>query len=283
VADGKLVFLDVDGTYADYGHVPSVHVAAVVAARAAGHLVFLCSGRPLSMLQRRLTAAGFDGFVASAGGYVVVGDEVLSDLRFPPDVARAVLALLDAHDAAYLLEAPESIYGRPGVDRRLETLLQQAMPQHEEAGPVDLFAALQMRDDLDRVSFAKVTYFDSADLAGAVRDAFGGRVGVLPSSIPGMGEHSGEIYVADVDKARGIARVVEHLGASRDDVVAFGDGLNDVEMLEYAGMGVAVEGAAPRVLDAADGVVPPPAHGGVAEGFLRLGLIGEAELRAARG
>ncbi|WP_062004977.1 MULTISPECIES: HAD family hydrolase [Arthrobacter] len=61
------VFLDVDGTYADYGVVPDAHVRAVRSARAAGHKVFLCTGRPVSMLPEHILEAGFDGLIASAG------------------------------------------------------------------------------------------------------------------------------------------------------------------------------------------------------------------------
>ena len=55
------LFLDVDGTYAHRGVVPAGHVAVVRAARARGHAVLLCTGRPRSMLQPRLLEAGFDG------------------------------------------------------------------------------------------------------------------------------------------------------------------------------------------------------------------------------
>ncbi|NTV39192.1 MAG: HAD hydrolase family protein, partial [Demequinaceae bacterium] len=60
----RAIFLDVDGTYAHHGLVPPAHAAAVRAARAGGHLVFLCTGRPVSLLPQHLTAAGFDGVVA---------------------------------------------------------------------------------------------------------------------------------------------------------------------------------------------------------------------------
>jgi hydroxymethylpyrimidine pyrophosphatase-like HAD family hydrolase len=57
----------------------------------------------------------------------------------------------------------------------------------------------------------------------------------------------------------------EQLGFGPERVVAFGDGENDVELLEWAGFGVAVANAHPRVLAAADWVCPSAAEEGVAQ------------------
>ena len=119
----RAVFLDIDGTYAVRGVVPPGHVAAVRAVRDAGHLVFLCTGRPLSMVPPRMLEAGFDGIIAGAGGYVLVGDVVLADRRFPADLGARLVAALDRHDVAYVLEAPDALYGPPDVGARLTALL----------------------------------------------------------------------------------------------------------------------------------------------------------------
>jgi len=268
----RAVFLDVDGTYTERGEVPAGHADAVRAARAAGHLVFLCTGRPLSMLPDRITAAGFDGVVAAAGAYVEVGGRVLLDRRFPAPLAARVVAVLDRYDVAYLLEAPDALHGPPGVDERLAALLAGHLGGDGHEGPVDILAVLRMSADLSDVSFGKVTCFGSqvpvADLAAQVGD----EVAALPSSIPGMGDSSGEIFLADITKASGIAAVVAHLGLTREDVVAFGDGPNDVGMVEYAGVGVAIEGGDPHVLAVADRTAPPPSKEGLVTAFAELGL-----------
>lgn len=291
-ADRRIVFLDVDGTYADRGVVPPEHVAVVRAARAAGHRVLLCTGRPKAMLPERILAAGFDGVVASAGAYVEVDGRVLSDLRFPSDLADRAVAVLDAHDAAFILEAPEVLYGRPGVQARLSEILaghlrdsaddEESGESRDSAdggddaaheGPVDIMAALTTPEDLSGCSFAKITYFGSAESWTVLAEQIGDEVFILPSSIPGMGGSSGEIHMSGVHKAVGVAAVIEHLGLTRDDVVAFGDGLNDLEMIDFAGTGVAIEGADPRVLAVANRTAPTPAALGLVTAFRELDLI----------
>jgi hydroxymethylpyrimidine pyrophosphatase-like HAD family hydrolase len=68
-----------------------------------------------------------------------------------------------------------------------------------------------------------------------------------------------------VTKASGLAFLAEHLGFARERTVAFGDGENDVELVEWAGYGVAVENAHPRVKAVADFICPRVDEEGVAQ------------------
>ena len=76
----KLVFLDVDGTFTAPGgyEPPESAVRAVKRGRELGHKVFLCSGRNYGALSP-LNKYGFDGGIASCGGYVYAGEDVLYD------------------------------------------------------------------------------------------------------------------------------------------------------------------------------------------------------------
>jgi Cof subfamily protein (haloacid dehalogenase superfamily) len=73
-----------------------------------------------------------------------------------------------------------------------------------------------------------------------------------------------ELGHPSVSKGTGMAFVAERLGLDAARVVAFGDGENDVELIEWAGFGVSVELGHPRLLEAADWVCPGPEHDGVA-------------------
>jgi hypothetical protein len=268
------VFLDFDGTYAHHGVVPEAHVDAVRAARAAGHRVMLCTGRPRSMIPASVLIE-LDGFVAAAGGYVEIAGRVLVDHRFPPELAARVVSLLDDHNVAYLLEAPEALYGPPGVDRRLTDLLARRLrstDRPEREGPLDILAALRMSPDLTGASFGKVTCFDSPEPVLSLAAQIGPELGALPSSIPDMGDSAGEIFLAWVHKAVGMQAVLDHLGIDVADVIAIGDGLNDIEMLEFAGTAVAIEGSNPRVIEVADRVVPGPDRAGLVVAFAEVGV-----------
>ena len=74
-----------------------------------------------------------------------------------------------------------------------------------------------------------------------------------------------EFASPDVTKGSGLAFLAEHLGFTREQTVAFGDGENDVELIEWAGYGVAVENAHERVKAVADLVCPAVGEEGVAQ------------------
>jgi Cof subfamily protein (haloacid dehalogenase superfamily) len=82
-----------------------------------------------------------------------------------------------------------------------------------------------------------------------------------------------EFASPDVTKGSGLAFLAEHLGFGPEETVAFGDGENDVELLQWAGYAVAVANAHERVLAVADLVCPSVEEEGVAqvlEAFLDL-------------
>ena len=91
----KLIFLDIDGTLTSPGSnvPPRSALDAIGKAQAAGHKVFLCTGRNLDMLSP-LLAYGFDGAVASGGGYVVCGDKVLYDCPMTEEQRLLAMDLL---------------------------------------------------------------------------------------------------------------------------------------------------------------------------------------------
>jgi Cof subfamily protein (haloacid dehalogenase superfamily) len=84
-----------------------------------------------------------------------------------------------------------------------------------------------------------------------------------------------ELASPDVTKAAGMAFLAEHMGFERERTVAFGDGENDVELLEWAGYAIAVEGAHERVLAVADWVCPGPDDQGVGQA-LEAFLVGDS-------
>ena len=74
-----------------------------------------------------------------------------------------------------------------------------------------------------------------------------------------------EIVNAQVNKGEALRFVAEHFGVKREEVMAIGDSNNDIAMVEYAGLGVAMGNASPRVKEAADVMTKSNQEDGVAE------------------
>lgn len=82
-----------------------------------------------------------------------------------------------------------------------------------------------------------------------------------------------DILPAGGGKPAGLAAMLDHLGLRREESIAFGDGGNDISMLEYAGVGVAMGNALPAVKAAADYVADSVDADGVEKALQHFGLI----------
>ena len=125
-----------------------------------------------------------------------------------------------------------------------------------------------IRDDINKVSF-----LDSAVTLDTIRAEFGGRLHVIATTVPQFGPHSGEISLAGITKSTAIELLITHEGIDRADTVAFGDGHNDLDMLQYVAVGIAMGNADPALVAVADGVTGTADEDGIATGFAELGLI----------
>lgn len=266
----RLVFLDFDGTYADHGVVPAAHLEAVRTARRNGHLVFLCTGRSRATVAERVLAE-LDGLVGAAGGYVEIADEVLHDERFPPDLGARVVRLLQQHRFSFALEAPDATYVPDHVARQLEAEFRSGI--RDEQAVDDLMNSVRTADDLTTVSFSKISCFGGDMSLLAVRDELGGAVALITTSLDVADPTFGELYLPHITKAVGVSIVAERMSADPSDVVAAGDGFNDIEMLRHAGTAIAIEGGPSQLLAHADLVVPGPRSAGLARAFADLGLV----------
>jgi len=275
----KAVFLDVDGTFVnDRGVVPPSAREAVVAARANGHKVFLCTGRSIAQLWDEIMEPGFDGVIASAGGYVEYEGKVLLHRSVPVEEVRRVVELFDRNAVEYLLESNSGLYGSRRAKERLRELIfagvtdEDILAELEKGlgGFIDsvIIDPYPVRDDINKVSF-----LDSHLTIEQIRAEFEGAFSVMHATVPMFGPNSGELSIPGIHKATAIELLIEHAGISLEDTIAYGDGLNDMEMLQFVGTGVAMGSARPALLDVADLVTADADHDGIQLSFRALGLV----------
>ena len=84
---------------------------------------------------------------------------------------------------------------------------------------------------------------------------------------------NGEIISKDCTKADAIERVIDYYHANMEDTIAFGDSMNDYQMLEKANKGIVFEGAKEKLLDIAYDTFKDPDQDGIALSLEKLGLI----------
>lgn len=261
----RLLAFDYDGTAADDGALPSPRVReAVAAAQAAGVRLVLATGRSYASASGYAAALGLHDPVICVQGAVVrdlTGDRsVLLTEPVPRESFREVLAFAEqrrldlnlySEDALYHVHMhyPQAFYDRwfgmpmfhvDSFDEACERLAAQR--QHPLKG---LF--IGEPDDNDRLIIE-------------LEERFGGRLTVVRSHALFV-----EVISPRASKGQALAFLADRFGIAQADTVAVGDSGNDISMIRWAGLGVAMGNASPDVKAVAGWIAPPVGEDGLAD------------------
>ena len=273
----KLIFLDIDGTLTEPGSniPPESAREAIRAARKAGHGVFLCTGRNLGMLQP-LMAYGFDGAVASSGGYVFIGDRVLCDCPMTEEQKKRILRLLGERGVYRTVETRDASY----CDEGIGTFLQKCSGGNSEIlrwrRSLERNLGIRPMSEYDGSPVYKVLFLcaSEAQLAPAIQE-LGEDFTFRFQDPPGDNGINGEIINRKFDKGRGIQRIAESLNVALEDTIGMGDSMNDLEMIQTVGIGVCMENGSPQLKKISRLISPAVGKDGLAWTFRELNLMEE--------
>ena len=271
----KLIFLDIDGTLTAPGSnvPPQSALDAIRAAQAQGHKVFLCTGRNYDML-RPLLAYGFDGAVASGGGYVFMGNQVLFDCPMTEEQKERALRLFAEGGVLRTIEARDASYCDPGMGEFLQQCSggNSELLRWREALEKDL--GIRPMAEYDGRPIYKVVFMcaRAEQLAGAIRE-LEGEFYFLVQDLAGANCLNGELVNRKFDKGSGIRQVCRALDMPLSDTVGVGDSMNDLEMIETVGIGVCMANGSPNLKKRSDLVCPSVDEDGLAWAFRELGLV----------
>ncbi len=232
-------------------------LAAIVAVREAGIRVLVVTGRMFRSVRPYVLEAGIEEPVVCYQGAVVAEPDTGRFLRHEPiplAVAREAIAAVEADGFGLNCYVGDELYVASETPEAHAYAEFQHLPIHT-VGPL-----LEWLDEppTKLVAIGEPRVLDG--LEERMKARFDGRL-YISKSLPYFLEFASPA----VTKASGMDFVAEHLGIARERTVAFGDGENDVELLEWAGYAVAVENAHERVLALADFVCPPVDEEGVAQ------------------
>jgi Cof subfamily protein (haloacid dehalogenase superfamily) len=257
--------------------VPESAKTAVREARKNGHLVFLCTGRSTAELFDFIMDAGFDGVIAAAGGYVELEGEVLLHQRVADEDVRHLVDYFDRNGIDFYLESNGGLYASRNCKAHVRELLFGGLSEAAKAemgkGMNVFIDALIEGEDLHRTDINKISFLGSAVPIEAITEEFGDRFNVIPSTVAAFGKNSGELSLPGVHKALAIEMLLEHMDFPREDTMAYGDGMNDAEMIEYVGIGVAMGDAREGLKAIADDITGTADEDGIYNSFVKYGLI----------
>lgn len=276
---GKLIFLDIDGTiYNEIGIIPDSAKDAIKKARKSGHKIFISTGRNKSQIMDEIMNLGVDGIIASAGAFVELDGKILFSQHLEPNLLSELYDFLLENQIVFTLETDHKMYGtKRNIRRQIKFLKLVRLFRKRKTKSLDVFIKMMtVEKDIKKVKdVKKVLFYNSRIPIKVIKEKFESQFTVISSTIGSIYGESGEIYGKSVSKATGIKIITEYLGVKIEDTIAFGDGENDYEMLEFAGIGVAMGNAVEGLKIVADFVTTPVSDNGLYNGFQKCGLISD--------
>ena len=272
----RLIAFDLDGTLLDDDkHLPPENLAALQAAHAQGIFLVPATGRILKALPEELLAPGLFRYFIFANGALVYDlqeQRALYRARIEPELAVRLCTYMDTlpvlydcyrGDCGYMTQwmydrAPEFFETEPHILKLVKSL-RRPVPD------------LKQKIQEDGLPLEKLQMFFRPEHM----DERARQLELVPQLFPELIASSSlrnniEINSARAGKGNALRALCEKLDLDTSESVAFGDGLNDADMLRAAGRGCAMQNAVPAVKEAADVTVETNNDAGVGKEIFRL-------------
>lgn len=269
----RLIAVDMDGTMLnEHSQVSPRTVRAIQAARSKGIHFAACTGRFPDDASMVMKDAGLEGAVISLNGCVIYDKpfgNILTEHLMVPETARCAVEVLEELGEGYFIFGRNAVYARHKenkhhsetdfIDR--EEIRQRVRYYH---GKEACFDALNQ--PLYKFYIYHTQGKHDLEVIRAALDC------VPDHSLTQSNVNNIEIMPANVSKGTGLHDLAVRLGVARENILALGDQLNDLPMLAYAGISVAMGNAAQAVKDAAIHLTATNVDDGVAEAIHRFCL-----------
>ena len=273
----KLIFLDIDGTLTEPGKnvPPASALEAVRGAQANGHILALCSGRNYGMLSP-LLQYGFDGVVSCAGGCIEYGGQVVYDCPMTPEQQKQVLSVFQESGVYRTIGSRYYTYTDEGFKEFLAKNAQSRANSELLRWRVQLESELDIRPmaEYDGEPIYGLTFMSPGrERLEAPMQMLKGSFNFCIQDTDACGIVNGELINRAYNKGTAVLRLSGYLGIPVENTIAFGDSMNDLEMLQTVGYSVCMSNGSKRLQGAANMVCPPVDKDGLYRAFVQLGLI----------
>lgn len=255
----KAAFFDIDGTLVSFKthRIPVSTIQALAGLRRKGIKVFVASGRhKLSM--NNLGNETFDGYVTLNGGLCLVGNRIIYKHHLPVSDMNTLIPYLETSKAFPCVFIQENTLSINYMDTNTqETFRLLNFPEP----PICPLKAIE-----DKIFYQLLGFFRQEEEQQVMS--------LLPNCrATRWNPLFTDIIPTETSKRVGISKILEYFGIAPEEIIAFGDGGNDIEMLRYAGIGVAMGNVADEVKQIADYVTTGVDNNGIAQALQHFNLI----------
>lgn len=257
----RAIALDLDGTLTNHDKVVTQKTReALLQAEAEGVVIILASGRPTYGIEPVAECLELDkrgGYILSYNGGNIVNAKTGEKLfaQFLPDEVIPILY-------RYAKEKDHALLGYAGNEIITEMPDDQYVKEESRINKMNIRKVENLFEALEPHPTKLLMTGDPADMLKAeneLSEILGDRMDIFRSASFFL-----ELVPKGIDKAKSLLRLLSKINLTPADMIAFGDGYNDLSMLKLAGMGVAMQNAAPEVRAEADYITLSNEEDGVA-------------------
>jgi len=270
----KVIFLDIDGTLVDRTlQVPESAAEAINKAKANGHKLYLNTGRSRCQVFDHIWEVGFDGFIGGNGIYIEENGKKLFHRPIPEVLTDKVIAYLEENENGFFVENNISLYANrnylPSLARLLDFSVEDAFKWTTRVFPSTTFDCTEWHMDANKISVVLTDDVDIEKLKQFISPELTLGLWNMTSRKRGFSD----IFQDGTSKGKAVEFIMNRLGKPLEDAYGFGDSDNDIEMIETAGIGVAMGNAIPQLKVVADHITDHVTEDGLANAFKHVGLI----------
>lgn len=252
--------LDVDGTLISFEthKIPHSSIETLKKAHDNGIKIVIATGRAAGDLHE-INAVPYDGIVALNGANCIMRDgSLIKRFPIPKDDFRKSMEIAKELDFAIALELDEGVF----VNQITPTVVQLAkIVEHPIPSVVDI------EEMFERKECCQLCFYFNYEMEQKVMPH-------LPNLCASRWHSSfADINVTGVSKASGLSAFAEYYGIKVSEIMAYGDGGNDISMLTAAGIGVAMGGASEAVKSSANFVTATVENDGLYKALKHFKVI----------
>lgn len=215
----------------------------------------------------------FDGVISAAGACVMWKGEILQVEYLSEEEKVQIIGLLQEAEAVFIMEGFDELYMKKEIRERF--LKEMESFEEKERAMLGYFrrtipyTAIEEMEKIHKCSY----FYAGKDSAWFKEKLKKWDMSVTAFSQAETRGNSGEITKAAYTKGTAVRYLSSYLNVPIEDIIAIGDSENDLEMLQAAGVGIAMGNASAYVKEAADDVTGTVEEDGVYDAFLKYGLL----------
>ena len=274
----KLIFIDIDGTLFDHAKdaIPESAKNAILSVKSKGHKIFLSTGRPYADIDQEILNSPLDGMIVSCGAVVYVDNKPIYCKTYPQKELISLIQFMLDNNIGFSLDGIHKNYLTEEAFNCLSSLMFKNNEDSELSRAMmaknNCFPFEDMKEE-DLKEVVKISIFTKN------KESCEKLFQRIPDSLVGfmyknnhLDLYNGEISIKGITKATGLKQITSYLNIPIEDTIAIGDSLNDLDILQEAGLSICMGNGADECKKTADFVTKDISDDGLAYALKHFNL-----------